>query len=330
MKSFALLSRTAIAAGTVSALLAGCSGSQAPIAAPGTVPASRASATQADDGSWMLPEAKSQDLLYVSDLKNVLVFSYPGGRLVGKLTGFRYTHGMCVDRDGDVYITDATLSKIFEYAHGSKTRLKALGGSLGPVGCSVDPTTGNLAVTEIAVAAVAVYSNARGTPTVYQNASLSEAYWLGYDGDGNLFVDGRQFTNPPSFVFLELAKGSSTLTTVALDQRMGFPGGVQWDGKHVAVGTYTRSGEPVIYRFAISGDTGSKTGTTPLRNGPSDVMQFWIDGKTVVAPNVMLRDGKYSDGAAYFYDYPAGGKAYKTITKDIRGATGAAISLASH
>jgi hypothetical protein len=60
------------------ALLAGCGGSQLPTGAPGAMPQTSALAMHADRGkSWMLPEAKSEDLLYVSNLQNVKVYSYP-------------------------------------------------------------------------------------------------------------------------------------------------------------------------------------------------------------------------------------------------------------
>jgi hypothetical protein len=49
------------------AMLAGCGGSQPPIGAPGAAPQSRGIATRAEVlGSWMLPEARAEGLLYVS------------------------------------------------------------------------------------------------------------------------------------------------------------------------------------------------------------------------------------------------------------------------
>ena len=60
-------SRYALTSCVAAAMLTGCGGSQPPIGAPGAMPQTSAIATHADRGkSWMLPEAKSQDLLYVS------------------------------------------------------------------------------------------------------------------------------------------------------------------------------------------------------------------------------------------------------------------------
>jgi hypothetical protein len=56
----------------------------------------------------MAPEAKRNELLYVSDYSSpyrsndVLVYSYPQGKLVGKLTGFTEPAGECVDSAGNV------------------------------------------------------------------------------------------------------------------------------------------------------------------------------------------------------------------------------------
>ena len=94
------------------AILAGCGGSQPPIGAPGAMLQSRAIPTQtAHGGSWMLPEAKGEDLLYVassrSDQYSVSVFSYRSGKLVGQLKGFSdYVSGLCSDSAGDVFRSD--------------------------------------------------------------------------------------------------------------------------------------------------------------------------------------------------------------------------------
>ena len=61
------LSRYVAALGVAIALLAACGGSQPPIGSLGAVPETSASRIHVErDGSWMLPEAKGDDLLYVS------------------------------------------------------------------------------------------------------------------------------------------------------------------------------------------------------------------------------------------------------------------------
>lgn len=112
-------------------VLAGCGGSQAPIGAPGAVPQSAAlhsRSAQGEDrsGSWMAPDAASQDLLYVTDLQEVRVFSYPRGRYEGTLVPFEEAIGTCVDQNGNVYIADIGYNRLFEYAHGGTKRLRAI------------------------------------------------------------------------------------------------------------------------------------------------------------------------------------------------------------
>jgi hypothetical protein len=143
-------SRYTISCCLAAALLAACGGSQAPIGAPGAMPQPPAIATRADRGkSWMLPEAKREDLLYISDAGNdtVTAYSYPRGRLVGTLGGFDFPYGQCVDKVGDVFITNTNASNILEYPHGSSSPTATIGDAgEHPAGCSVDPLNGDLAV----------------------------------------------------------------------------------------------------------------------------------------------------------------------------------------
>jgi hypothetical protein len=86
------------------AVFAACGGSQPPVGAPGAMPETSAIAAHVErDGSWMLPEAKSEDLLYVSEYSDVLIFTYPGGKQVGDLKGFTSAAGECVDSKGNVF-----------------------------------------------------------------------------------------------------------------------------------------------------------------------------------------------------------------------------------
>jgi hypothetical protein len=121
---------------------------QPPIGAPGALPQTAAVQSQSvgdDSGSWMAPGAASQDLLYVTDLNTVEVFTYPRGKYQGTLRGFEFAIGICSDANGNVYATDEGYDRVSEYAHGSTKRLRTIptGQSFG---CSVDRTTGNLAI----------------------------------------------------------------------------------------------------------------------------------------------------------------------------------------
>ena len=87
------------------AMLAACA-ARPPMGGAGAMPQTLPSARHAEHGrSWMLPEAKRENLLYVVDegARDVYVYSYPQRVLVGTL-GFDYPTGDCVDKAGNVWI----------------------------------------------------------------------------------------------------------------------------------------------------------------------------------------------------------------------------------
>lgn len=285
---------------SASAALAGCAGAPS----PGFIPtAARSDAGQAH--SWMAAQVKTaSQLLYVSNGYNpaaVYVYSYPQANLVGMLTGFVAPDGECTDQAGHVWIADSLNADIVEYAHGGSAPIATLSDAGNdPMDCSVDPVTGNLAVTNqtSGVGNVAVYKRARGKPVVYSAEFLYSPYYCGYDNHGNLFVDG--YSGYVRFLLAELHKGGSQLSALSVNQSIEFPGGVLWDGKHLAV---LDSGVDTIYQFAIAKGAATVVGSTSLGDS-SFVKQFWIADGNVIGGDA---------GAAYYWPYPAGGYPIKAI-----------------
>ncbi|MBV8343580.1 MAG: hypothetical protein JO190_01130 [Candidatus Eremiobacteraeota bacterium] len=299
----------------VCAMLAGC-------ALAGGLP-SRPSgaATGAAGVSWAAPGSASADLLYVSDVgtNKVNVYSYPAGKLEEVLSGFSRPQALCTDASGDVFVPDAIASKIYEYQHGAKEPKVVLSDpGEQPGDCAVDPVTGTLAVTNVSTpytgpGDLVVYADARGAPRKLKDSKITYYLYCGYDPRGNLYLDGMSSGN---FEFAELPKGSSTFTNITLNKTFPYPGAVQWDGHDVAVGDYESN---AIYQFKISGQRGTKVGTTHL-GGSSYAIGFWIAGSTVIGPND-------DSGTVMFWKYPAGG----THTEDIKGLKnpwGAVVSSA--
>ena len=218
--------------------------------------------------SWMAPEAVKDDLIYVSDLLGQVVEIYTyghGNKLVGTLTGFFNPEGLCVDKAGNVWVTNDTsvgVHQITEYAHGGTSPIQNLINSNGNVnGCSVDLKTGDLAVTNFwgpteGAGGVSIYRHATGTPVSYTDPNIHYYYYCGYDDKGNLYVDG--LSSGSNFGFAELPKGGTAFTDVTLNQTIYLPGGVQWDGKYVAVGDQVavkHNFTSTVYQFSISGQT---------------------------------------------------------------------------
>lgn len=257
-------------------------------------------------------------LLYVTDPTDgdAYVLSLPTGKLVGKLTGFDQPLGDCVDAEGNVFIAISQSAQIREFKHGSKAAFNVLDDSgYYPLGCSVDPTTGNLAVTNIISrgshsdpGSVAIYTKAKGTPKYYTDAGIYLYGYCAYDQTGNLYIDGIARNHDPQVA--ELPKGGKAFQSITLNQSLGGKNvsTLQWDGTSLAIASQSSA---VIYQFAISGSSGTEVGSTTLK-GESSILAFWIQptkkGQTLYAPVFQNQ----SIGDVGVYHYPAGGKASKT------------------
>jgi hypothetical protein len=281
--------------------------------------------------SWMDPEAKAGDLMYVSSYPDdaVYVYTYPALKKAGKLTYLSYPDGICTDKKGNVFVVNNRPGKgIVEYAHGGKTPIAQLDdGAEYAVSCDVDPVTGNVAVSNYASysydpGSVAIYPKAQNTPVYYTDPNISVMLFCGYDDKGNLFVDG--LTPAYENFFAELPKGKSKFTFIDVKggaSQFGYPGTIRWDGTHVVVGNQRY--EPIgssYYDSAIEITTGAggKILKTIVLKGSTDVQGFAIDGKTLIGADVSL-------GLVAFYPYPGNGKPSKKLT-GFRSPPGVAIS----
>ncbi len=309
------LAKFALSISVAAVLLAGCG------VLPLSLSKGQDDATHVDrGGSWMLPEAKRDDLLYVVDegTRAVSIYSYPHEKLVGTLTGFDYPTGDCVDKAGDVWIVDQGGDDVAEFAHGGMAPLQTLTlpgrGEIYPISCSSDQASGNLAITSW-YGGVYVYLQAQGTPKRYS------AHWYSnedcaYDDNGNLYVDaevGNEFYQQAALY--ELKKKASTLKRLHFRPGIGafgWIGGLQWDGKQIAFGdrwnpaSYDRS---VIYQIGQRGRAVREISSTKLVVDGL-VNQFWIEGRTVIAPSYQPSEG----GEVALYNYPAGGSPISSIT----------------
>ena len=306
---------------------AGCAKTQIPAAPAAVWQPNDATARMASHAeSWMLPEAKNEDLLYVSNVYTITVYSYPKGKLVGTLSNFYKPYGACVDATGNVYVTDSTFGKIYEYAHGGTKVLKTLKDpGYVPYGCAVNPTNGDLAVANYADSSyregnLAIYHKAKGYPKSYTGYDFYYYYYCGYDPKGNLFIDGSADSGL-NFEFGELAKGGDTIKGIILPNSVVFPGGVEWDGTYLAVGD---SASAAIYQYSISNGQATLQGTTPLTGAGLSVGQFGISNSTVVTPNQF-----FSGSGVLVCPYPAGGASTQSITDGVYYPFSAVISPAS-
>lgn len=261
------------------------------------------------------------DLVYVSDdVSNVYIFSYPQGRLVDKITGLNGPEGECVDGNADVWVAISGSNEIIEYAHGGSQPIATLSDPGSPVGCAVDPVTGNLAVTNYYPATIEIYPQAQGSPTSYSSSEFGGYFYCTYDGSGDLFADSPHQNG----MIAELPYGGSALQPVTLSEDLA-TSSMQWDGSYISIvgqiplnahpdhGGGGAKGPVHLYRVAVSGSGGAIVSESSLEspNGKhvGDLVQYWIAGKTIIGP------GFYAQGkeGLLIWRYPEGGHAIQKL-----------------
>lgn len=339
MKTIAFGSR-ALGIGLAAALLAAC-GSQA----NSPMPVGNAAMIQAKlhGHSWMLPEAKNEALLYVAPLNLAInVYTYPKAKLVGSITlgNNYYPSGTpCTDTHGNLFVPaytyDGGNGAVYEYAHGGTSPIAVLADStFAPQACSVDPTTGNLAVvngyevSHYRYGNVAIYPSAQGNPIIYSDPALQRYVAPAYDNKGNLFVTG--YGAGPSFLFVlaELAAGGDTFVNVTVNEtafQLG-PGDIQWDGKYLAISSEKDNvaGSMILYRLKVEGSSASIVKTIRLRNWKYSLCDFWIQGSTIISN----AGGKHAHWKrVVFWQYPHGGELVSYFSAH-GYALGVAVSVA--
>jgi len=252
----------------VAAALTGCGGSQPPIGAPGA-------------GSATLEKATGGSYLYVSNdyEDSVVLFSYDPKSMTANLVGQYGVNaepvGSCSDAHGNVYVVaySGYTSVITEFAFGTLTPMQTLdyAGDGRPTGCSVDPTTGDLAVTigsnEYSTpAAVLIFTNGSGTPEQIDACDYNGT--AGYDPHGNLWLECLM---KGSSSILELPKGESSFQSVTFGHNLYYLGAIQWDGKYLDVSValnnanyYTED----IYQTTISRSALKTKHTITFQRGP--------------------------------------------------------------
>jgi hypothetical protein len=316
------------APGVSAALLAGCGGSQPPIAAPGAMPQTSAGAVHVErDESWTLPEAKNEDLLYVANYSNVLMFTYPAGKLVGTINGFTANASECVDAESNVYVTNFKPPALYEYAHGATKRIgKFLPQRIGAGACAVDPTSGNIAASGNS-SFVDIFKPGNKKPLIVNDPKMFYNGACVYDNTGNLFVDGLRSPKGPALL-AELPKGRNRFVNLKLDAAIDDESLLVWDGRHLDVISYlpnrAHKNEPAIYQFEISGKDVKKVGAARLL-GADFVVDFSVYKEAVIVSNWNLKN---NEKGIFFYRYPQGGKPTSELTKSLTSPRGVVVSPA--
>jgi hypothetical protein len=295
--------------------------------------------------SWVNPLAKdTQYLLYVADTGgtgNYDIYSYKSqkGHLFGTLHpgsfGFSMPTGSCEDTAGNVYIVDAGSGLLWQFPHGSASGTSVtITNAQSPLGCSVDPTTGNIAVSNFGNSTMNIFQGGiNGTQLL--STALEPYMWSpGYDPKGNLFVES-EYTQFTSIELEELPAGSSTWQVISLpNQACGnpfcFPDSVQWDGTYLEAGDQnfgtTNNSYPSdmmgAFRISVSGSTGTEVSSTTYNGNcattapTADALQIFVGGTTRKMNGAVFGNIDCA-GNVNYYNYTAGGNAKRSLPVNI-------------
>jgi hypothetical protein len=323
MTSFSSKYTVATIAGA--ALLAGCASGAGGSLAPGSAAVLGYPLKGPAAKSWMSPDAKNINLVYISDSAtyDVYVYSFSKGTLVGTLTDQNNPAGLCTDTKGDVFVTQLYGHQIVEYKAGRTKPIKTLSDpGYEPGACSVNAGTGDLAVAnivsdEFGQGNLVVYPNASGNPTTYSPPGGASGAWssvndVGY-ASGNAYFAG---TCKGAFCAGVLPKGASNTENVTLSVSPKSPGTVQTDGEYSGDVTFDDQSDGTVYLYTFKGTSGTEVHATTL-SGSSDVNGSWIlwvthRGRKMV--NVLVLAPQQNGADALLYTYYFGGEWRETFT----------------
>lgn len=294
--------------GFVALLLGGCG----PGVAPTSVPAPQNAVSRKLGNVSTSPG----NLVYIAIGFAVSVYSYPGGKFIGGLTGIKNPVALCSDSSGNVWVIESEShrrSKLLKYAHDGSSPIENLYLKARADACSVDPSTGNLAVGTLD-SNVAVWADGAASPTLYStSAFFKEVRTIAYDGDGNLYI--RSFVSRESGAWLP--KGESTVKQFGVTKL----GSYAWDGRHFVIGPangYTG----LLTLYKVHNGSGKVAGKVPFKNcAPNYEPNFSIAGSELA-----VSCGIDETNSLNYYDYPQGGNPIKSINAGAAGSV--AISVA--
>jgi hypothetical protein len=238
-------SRRTVAAASLVALMAGCSGNNiAPssslagandaIAGQSKSPSQyralangqvRETGSPALSRGWMSPEAATDKNViywgnYDSSTINIYASKGVNGKLLGQITtGLSNPERLFVDKDGSVYATNIGNSTVTAYKAGATSPFLTIStGVNGPTGLTVD-AAGTVYVANVDGNTITEYPKGKTSPSITIDAS---AEYLATDAKDNLYAS--EYPNVE-----EYAKGSTTGTSLGLT--IGSPGALEVDRK---------------------------------------------------------------------------------------------------
>ena len=287
--------------------------------------------------TWIAPDAKDLPLLFFEgdvNLGNIYVFSLPDMTLKGTIGGLSMPLGLCSDSAGHVYVVESGKSRVDEFTR-TGTQIATYDDTYGyPSGCAVNPKNGDLAVADSGkpYVKVLVYSSPSSAPTILKLPGQTEAAFAGYNGRGELWVDGSNYDD---FV-LDRCNASSCKTLKVPGAQYFAPGAVQWDDVRKTWVVFDQSCYNVnpgscSYPVSERGVLGESTEYNNYEHNPVCILPQGVIGgyqkRFVVGGDWEYDTCHDGSNGAYRWGYPQGGNPtnYATLPNDAR-PYGAAIS----
>ncbi|MGA2759983.1 MAG: hypothetical protein ABSF08_06675 [Candidatus Cybelea sp.] len=302
--------------------LSGCVASQLHDALPSAMTAHR---------PWMASGLTNQDLVYVSNVDNeVTVYTASNQKLVGVLTNFTQPMGECVDGGGNVYITDHAAEQILEYAHGARKPIKTFSDSpYSPYTCTIDPTTGDLAVADNGDSSqegdIVIWPPGSGQPTRYTDSQILNFSAAAYDSSGNLLAsNGYSYGHKTGLAWLP--HGGTRLINVTVPGSKGAQNwdlsGIAWDGQYFVIDAYYLYRVSLIHGQAYYVD--ELLLDYPEDTHPSGPLWIYKLGSQLHVIDGIV--GASYGGAVGTWSYPGGGKATAMFTHGVDRPFGVTVS----
>lgn len=269
--------------------------------------------------------------IFTSDFANdtVTIWSTKGKQLA-QITGLSNPQALAIDAKGNLYVANTGGSNILVYAS-PYTKVKKTISDSGqyPVGISVLNNGEFIAVTNIFTTSdgpgsVTLYKNGKQTRNVTSTA-FSEDYFCAFDGNGNLYFDGKNASGDAAVG--EIVKATTTgktVTTLTTKNAIEFPGGVAVTSAGLIAVDDQEAFAVYTYKAPVKKSLGAPVHTTPL-TGTGDPVAIAFNSTD---KDVWTADAVNLDAAEYAY--PKGGNAVTTFP--LTGAAepiGVAVSPAS-
>ena len=286
--------------------------------------------------------------LFVSDYGTlgvpgrILIYSLPSLTPITTNSNVGQPKGECSDNRGDVWVTadnPRSLPQVTYELNHEGLVIKTLQDPDGypGQGCAWDPTTGDLAITNINFSCcsgnVLIYPGGTGTPRQVSAPGQRLASFVGYDGNGNLFFDGQDLNY--QFMLAELPKGAQNADDIDVSGgTIVWSGMVQSGGPGILyIGDQNckpHSGQQsCLHRLALRGSKAKITGKTNLLDSFGGALCNLMQG-VMWKGHVYGSDYQTCDSSAnatFVWRMPAGGLPQAGTTQQVFAPFGAAISI---